>query len=75
MGMVAARFDIFLVILDPTIDSEIQKTRPCVVISPDEMNQHLATVIIAPLTTRGKLYASAFSRQGWAYYPRSNSHS
>jgi mRNA interferase MazF len=58
MGVVAARFDVFLVILDPTIGSEIQKTRPCVVISPDEMNQHLATVIIAPMTTQGKLYPS-----------------
>ncbi len=58
MGMVVARFDVFLVILDPTIGSEIQKTRPCVVISPDEMNLHLATAIIAPMTTKGKLYPS-----------------
>jgi mRNA interferase MazF len=56
MGMVTGRFDVFLVKLDPTVGSEIQKTRPCVVISPDEMNQHLATVIIAPMTTRGKQY-------------------
>jgi mRNA interferase MazF len=56
--MVTARFDVFLVVLDPTIGSEIQKTRPCVVISPDEMNLHLATVIIAPMTTKGKLYPS-----------------
>ena len=47
--MVVARFDVFLVVLDPTVGSEIQKTRPCVVISPDEMNQHLATAIIAPM--------------------------
>jgi mRNA interferase MazF len=58
MGMVVAQFDVFLVALDPTIGSEIQKTRPCLVISPDEMNQHLATVIIAPMTTKGKLYPS-----------------
>ena len=56
--MVVARFDVFLVVLDPTVGSEIQKTRPCVVISPDEMNQHLATAIIAPMTTKGKLYPS-----------------
>jgi mRNA interferase MazF len=58
MGMVVARFDVFLVVLDPTVGSEIQKTRPCVVISPDEMNLHLATAIIAPMTTKGKLYPS-----------------
>jgi mRNA interferase MazF len=58
MGMVVARFDVFLVVLDPTIGSEIQKPRPCVVISPDEMNLHLATAIIAPMTTKGKLYPS-----------------
>ena len=56
--MVVARFDVFLVVLDPTVGSEIQKTRPCVVISPDEMNLHLATAIIAPMTTKGKLYPS-----------------
>jgi mRNA interferase MazF len=58
MGMVVVRFDVFLVALDPTIGSEIQKTRPCIVISPDEMNLHLATVIIAPMTTKGKVYPS-----------------
>ncbi len=56
--MVVARFDIFLVVLDPTVGSEIQKTRPCIVISPDEMNLYLATVLIAPMTTKGKLYPS-----------------
>lgn len=58
MGMVTARFDVFLVELDPTIGSEIRKTRPCVVISPNEMNEHLATVIVAPMTTSGKQYPS-----------------
>jgi mRNA interferase MazF len=58
MGVVTARFDVFLVVLDPTIGSEIQKNRPCVVISPDEMNLYLATVLIAPMTTKGKLYPS-----------------
>jgi mRNA interferase MazF len=56
MAMVVRRFDVFLVNLDPTIGSEIKKTRPCVVISPDEMNRHISTVIIAPMTTQGKPY-------------------
>jgi mRNA interferase MazF len=50
------RADVYLVNLDPTIGSEIKKTRPCVVISPDEMNRHLRSVIIAPLTSQGRLY-------------------
>jgi len=54
--MVTRRFDVFLVRLDPTCGSEIQKTRPCLVISPDEMNQHIRTVIVAPMTTRGPSY-------------------
>jgi mRNA interferase MazF len=58
MGMVVARFDVFLVVLDPTVGSEIQKAHPCVVVSPDEMNLHLATAIVAPMTTKGKLYPS-----------------
>ena len=56
MAMVVKRFDIFLVNLDPTIGSEIQKTRPCVVISPDEINRHIATVIVAPMTTKRHTY-------------------
>ena len=54
--MVATRFDVYLVSLDPTVGSEIRKTRPCVVISPDEMNAHIATVIVAPMTTKGHPY-------------------
>jgi mRNA interferase MazF len=54
----AARFSVFLVNLDPTVGSEIKKMRPCVVVSPDEMNRHLATVIIAPLTSTIRGYAS-----------------
>lgn len=50
------RFDVFLVNLDPTIGSEIQKTRPCVVISPDEMNRYIRSVIIAPMITKGRAY-------------------
>jgi mRNA interferase MazF len=56
MGLVIDRFDVYLVDLDPTIGSEIQKTRPCLVISPDEMNHHIATVIVAPMTTKGNTY-------------------
>jgi mRNA interferase MazF len=56
MAMVVNRFDVFLINLDPTVGSEIQKTRPCLIISPDEMNRHIRTVIIAPLTTAGKNY-------------------
>ncbi len=56
MGVVARRFDLYLVALDPTIGREIQKTRPCVVVSPDEMNRHIATVIVAPMTTKGRPY-------------------
>jgi mRNA interferase MazF len=53
-----ARFDVCLVAQDPTVGSEIQKTRPCLVISPDEMNRHIATVIVAPMTTQGRPYPS-----------------
>jgi mRNA interferase MazF len=63
MGLVVKRFDVFLVNLDPTIGSEIKKTRPCVVISPDEMNRYVATVIIAPMTTRGKTYPTRVACQ------------
>ena len=56
--MVVNRFDVYLINLDPTVGSEIQKTRPCVVISPDEMNRHIHTVIVAPMTTAGKEYPS-----------------
>lgn len=58
MGMVVRRFDVYLVNLDPTIGSEIQKTRPCLVISPDDMNTFIQTVIIAPMTTKTKPYPS-----------------
>jgi mRNA interferase MazF len=50
------RFDVFLVALDPTMGHEIKKTRPCTVVSPDEMNHHIGTVIIAPMTTKGRDY-------------------
>ena len=47
------RFEVYLIRLDPTVGSEIRKTRPCLVLSPDEMNERLQTVIIAPMTSRG----------------------
>src|SRR5438067_1467796 len=54
--MAINRFEVHLINLDPTIGSEIKKTRPCLVVSPDEMNHHIHTVIVAPLTTRGQAY-------------------
>jgi len=54
----ARRHEVWLVSLDPTQGAEIRKTRPCVVISPDEMNRHLRTVIIAPMTSTIKPYPS-----------------
>src|SRR5580698_9690870 len=56
MGMVIERFDLFLVRLDPATGAETSKTRPCVIVSPDELNRSLAPVIIAPMTT---------VRRGW----------
>ncbi len=54
--MVASRFEVYLVRLDPTEGREIQKTRPGLVVSPDEMNRHLGTVMVAPTTTKGRAY-------------------
>jgi mRNA interferase MazF len=59
--MVVGRFDVYLVNLDPTVGSEIRKTRPCLVISPDEMNRWIRTVIVAPMTTRGQPYPTRAS--------------
>jgi mRNA interferase MazF len=56
MEMGINRFDVYLVSLDPTVGSEIQKTRPGLIVSPDEMNMRIATVILAPMTTRGRSY-------------------
>lgn len=63
MGMVVNRFDVFLINLDPTVGSKIQKTRPCVVISPDEMNKYIATIIVAPMTTKGQSYPTRIACQ------------
>ena len=54
--MVMSRGEVHLVRLDPTRGSEIRKTRPCLVVSPDELNAHLQTVVIAPMTTSGRAY-------------------
>lgn len=54
--MVINRFEVYLVRLNPTVGREIRKERPCVVVSPDEMNHAIATVIIAPMTTRIRSY-------------------
>ena len=64
------QYDIILVNLDPTVGSEIKKTRPCVVISPDEINRQLNTVIIAPITNTSKpyptrIYTKSVSIPGW----------
>lgn len=54
--MVVSRFDVYLIRLDPTEGRENHKTRPCLIISPDEMNQHIDTVILAPMTTKHRPY-------------------
>ncbi|MDN5941194.1 MAG: type II toxin-antitoxin system PemK/MazF family toxin [Nitrospira sp.] len=52
MALVVRRFEVYLVRLDPTEGREIRKTRPCLIVSPDEMNRHIDTVIVAPMTTK-----------------------
>jgi mRNA interferase MazF len=64
------QYQIVWVNLDPTIGSEIKKTRPCVILSPDELNDHLKTIIIAPMTTVSKLYPTRIKimhngQEGW----------
>jgi len=53
---VVKRFDVYLVNLDPTVGHEIKKSRPCLIISPDELNRYISTVIVAPMTTKGRTY-------------------
>ena len=70
MGLVINQYEVFLVDLDPTKGHEIQKTRPCVVISPNEMNHEIATVIVAPMTTKSHKYPTRVeltfdSKKGW----------
>ena len=69
MGMVS-QYEVHLINLDPTVGHEIKKTRPCLVISPDEMNHNLSTVIIAPMTTKSHAYPTRVEvnfekKQGW----------
>ena len=52
----AARGEVYLIRLDPTQGSEIRKTRPCLIVSPNELNEHLRTVMVAPMTTGGEAY-------------------
>jgi mRNA interferase MazF len=59
--MAVNRFDVYLINLDPTVGSENKKTRPCLVVSPDEINHNIRTVIIAPLTTKGQSYPTRVS--------------
>ncbi len=56
MGMEIKRFQVYLINLDPTIGHEIKKTRPCLIVSPNEMNLNIGTVIVAPMTTKGRNY-------------------
>ena len=65
-----SQYQIVLVNLDPTIGSEIKKTRPCVIISPNEMNRHLRTIIVAPMTTKSRKYPTRIEvkhdkKTGW----------
>lgn len=69
-SLVVSQYDVVLVNLDPTVGSEVRKTRPCVVISPDEMNRQVSTLVIAPMTSTSNVYPSrvqVFSggRTGW----------
>jgi len=61
MDMVVKRFEIYFVSLDPTLGSEIRKIRPCLIVSPDELNEHLNTVIVAPLTSTIRKYPTRIS--------------
>lgn len=70
MGMVINQYEIHLVDLDPTKGHEIKKTRPCLVVSPDEMNHTIGTVIIAPMTTKSHAYPTRIElefagKRGW----------
>jgi mRNA interferase MazF len=54
--MAINRFEVYLINLEPTVGREIKKTRPCLIVSPDEINHNIRTVIVAPLTTKGQSY-------------------
>lgn len=59
--MEVKRFEVYLINLDPTVGHEIKKTRPCLIISPNEMNRFISTVIVAPMTTKGRNYPTRIS--------------
>lgn len=61
MAVVVKRFDVYLINLDPTVGAEIRKTRPGLIVSPDEMNRHVQTVIVAPMTTLSRSYPTRVS--------------
>lgn len=68
--MVVGQYDVVLVNLDPTVGHEMKKLRPCLVVSPDDMNEYIGTVIVAPMTTRSRDYPTRVqltfqSRRGW----------
>ena len=68
--MVIKQYDVYLINLDPTIGHEIKKSRPCIIISPNEMNRYISTVIIAPLTTQSHSYPTRVpvkfqGKDGW----------
>lgn len=68
--MVVGQYQVFLINLNPTIGREIKKTRPCLVVSPNEMNKYIGTVIIAPMTTKSHDYPSRIpvtfqDKQAW----------
>ena len=70
MGMVVNQYNVYLVNLDPAVGHEIKKTRPCLVISPDEMNHNIDTIIVAPMTTKSHSYPTRIpvkfeGKQGW----------
>ena len=64
------QYDVFLISLDPTIGHEMKKARPCAIISPDEMNRHIQTVLIAPMTTQSHAFPTRIpihfqAKNGW----------
>ena len=64
------QYNVYLINLDPTIGHEIKKTRPCLIVSPDEMNRNIGTIIIAPMTTKSHKYPTRVSltfkkKKGW----------
>ena len=70
MGVVINQYNVYLVNLDPTVGHEIKKTRPCLVISPNEMNHNIDTIIIAPMTTKSHAYPTRVpvkfgGKNGW----------